>query len=293
MTKPRLLLHALLALAGSALAAVAQPVRVVGSDLLAANVGPEIARFAKAADTDIAATLEGSRLAMEKLEKGEADLGLLVFAPGDPLPGEAFKVATAGYLTAVFVAPSSVSINQLHYGQLGGVFGATESVNYSRWSDIGVTGPRGSRSITAMVARGTGLSADLMRNTVLVTPEFKATVVRFDKLDELYARMATEEGGLAVVAVPPPAKDERFKVLLISKNAREVAYGPTPENLHTGDYPLRLPVQLVFRKTDAKRLNFLLRHLLSDETTGVFLRDGVITLPVQARNQLVFELETL
>lgn len=274
---------------GAALAP-AEPIRVVGSDLLADTIGAEFVRFAKANELEIIPTLRGSRVGLEALESGAADFGLLIFGSDDPRPGPDFTSIPVGYLTAVVLAPASVSISQIHYGQLAGVFGANETRSFSRWGDLGVTGAWSSRGITAMAARRAGLSIDIFRYQVMSTPELKATVAQFDDLDRLYERLGGSEGGIAIAAIPPTGKPN-VKVLLVAKGEREVAYGPTPENLHSGDYPLRLPLHLVFRKGEAARLNFVLRHLLSDETAPVLRQAGVIPLPIQARNQLVFDLE--
>jgi hypothetical protein len=270
--------------------AVAQPIRIVGSDLLAANVGLELARFGKVSDLQIEVSLRGSHLGLEALRSGEADFGLFVFGPQDEKPGSEFSALPVGYLTAVVLAPAGVSISQIHYRQLAGVFGSSEAQTFSRWGDIGVIGPWSSRGITAMSARRAGLALDLFRYEVMSAPELKSTVVLFDDLDRLYGRLNGSEGGIAIVATPPVG-NPNVKVLLVAKAERDVAYGPTEENLHSGDYPMRLPLYLVFRQGEERRLNFVLRHLLSDEVRPVFLQAGVIPMPVQARNQLVFDLE--
>lgn len=269
----------------------AQPVKVVGSDLVVETVGGELTRFAGLSDMDLTHDFRGSRLGLEALEKGEADFGLLMFAPGDAQPGADLAKWVIGYMTAILVIPESVPLTQLHYAQLAGVFGANETNNYRRWSELGVSGNWGVRGITVVAgSRRAGLATDLFRFEVLKTPEFKPTINLRDDSASVLARISGEEGGIALVS-SPPAADSGLKVLLVAKSAQDVAYGPTSENLHTGDYPLRLPVYLVVRKSEVRRINPVLRHLLSDETAPILLRAGVVPLPVQARNQLVFDLE--
>lgn len=269
------------------------PIRVTGSDLMAEAVGGELKRFATQNELDVSVDMRGSRLGLEALNKGAADFALLVFAEGDPRPGEEFHDAVVGYLTAVFAIPREVPLTQLHYAQIAGIFGASELTNIKRWSELGVTGSWGVRGITPVATtRQVGLGIDLVRFGVLQTPDFKSTVVMFDETARAVSRISGEEGGIAILNAPP-AEGSALKALLVAKNERDVAYGPTSENLHTGDYPLRLPVHLVLRKSEARRLNFVLRHLLADETAPVLLKSGVVPLPVQARNQLVFDLENL
>ncbi len=270
----------------------AAEVRITGSDLLDGPLKEELATYAKSIDLRLSFDLRGSRLGMEALESGAADLGLMVFGVHDPKPGPAFSSAIIGYLTSVVVVPADVSLTQINYTQLAGVFGARELNSYRRWSELGALGDWAPRAISGMaLRRGNGVSLDLFRYTVLQSPELKPTVTLMDSAAEAYERLRGEEGGIAILpSAPPPGT--RLKVLLLAKGASDVAYPPTPENLHTGDYPLRLPVHVVFRRGEAGRHSLLLRRLLADETAPALQAMGVVPLPVQARNQLVFDLET-
>lgn len=272
----------------------ADAIRVAGSDLLDGALREHLAAFAKENDLGLTFDLHGSRLGLEALQKGSADMGLLIFAAQDPKPGPEFSDAVIGYLTSVVVVPADVSLTQISYPQLAGVFGTSELNNYRRWSEIGTLGDWAPRTISGMVLRRTtGLSLDLFRYNVLQKPELKPTIAQLDSAEEVYARLLGEEGGIAILpSAPPPGK--KLKVLLLAKGSGtgDVAYPPTPENLHTGDYPLRLPVHLVFRKGEAGKLSRVIRYLLADETIPALQAAGVVQLPVQARNQLVFDLET-
>lgn len=291
--KRALIALALASLLAPLAAPAAEPIRMVGSDLVADTLGKDLTAFATANDLPLTLDLRGSRLGLEALQAKGADLGLLVFGPGEKEPGAEFANVVVGYMTAVIVVPETVPLTQLHFGQLAGVFGANEIINIKRWSELGVSGSWGVRGVTAVAAsRRAGLAIDLFRYGVLKVPELKTTVTLFDDPVRAVTRISGEEGGIALLPAPP-AEGSKMKVLLIAKGERDVAYGPTSENLHTGDYPMRLPVHLVFRKGEAKRLNFLIKHLLADETAPALLKASVVPLPVQARNQLVFELETL
>lgn len=284
---------AALALTLSFVPACAAELRVAGSDLFDGPLKKELETFAKGNDLTLSFDLSGSRLGMEALQNRRADLGLLVFGTQDRKPGPEFSTAVLGYLTSVVVVPSDVSLTQINYAQLAGVFGASELSNYRRWSEIGALGEWAPRAISGMVLRRrNGLSLDLFRYNVLQNPELKPTIALLDTPEEAYQRLLGEEGGIAILPAVPPA-NLKLKVLLLAKGVNDVAYPPTAENLHTGDYPLRLPVHLVFRKGDAARLSVLIRHLLADETAPAWQAVGVTPLPVQARNQLVFDLETM
>jgi ABC-type phosphate transport system substrate-binding protein len=270
----------------------ADEIRVAGSDLLAGALQANLTDFGKANDTPLNFDLRGSRLGLEALQSGKADLGLLVFSNQDPKPGPQFSDAVIGYLTSVVVVPAEVSLTQISYPQLAGVFGVSELNSYKRWSEIGALGAWAPRAISGMaLRRSSGLSLDLFRYNVLQKPELKPTIALLETPEEAYTRLLGEEGGIAILPSVPPA-GSKLKVLLLAKAAGDVAYPPTAENLHTGDYPLRLPVHIVFRKGEAGKLSRVIRHILADETAPALQSVGVTPLPVQARNQLVFDLET-
>lgn len=271
----------------------AAPIRLAGSDLLDGALRQELESFAKATDLSLSFDLRGSRLGMEALRTNKADLGLLVFAADEAKPGPEYSTAVIGYLTSVLVVPQDITLTQISYDQLAGIFGASEQNNFKRWMEIGALGDWAPRAISAMaLSRDNGLATDIFRFNVLQMRELKPTVTVLPDAAKVYDRLRGEEGGIAIMATPPPA-NTGLKVLLIAKRAKDVAYGPTAENLHTGDYPISLPVHLVFRKGEAGNLGLLIRHLLSDATQPAMDRAGLVPLPVQARNQLIFDLEAM
>jgi phosphate transport system substrate-binding protein len=273
--------------------AIAAPIKFTGSDLMLGQVDVEMQRFAKANDLEISFELKGSRLGLEALQAKQADLGLLVFGADAIKPGPEFTSLVVGYLTTVIAVPQTLPLSQVTYDQMAAIFGAREQNDARRWADVGVVGNQAQRSILPVAAgRRAGLALDIFRYTVLTKPDLKPEVALFDDAVAAAARITSEEGGMALLPAAPLAEG-KLKVLLLAKGPRDVAYGPTAENLHSGDYPLRLPIYLVFRKGDAQRLGFAIRHLLSDETVPVLNAAGVTPLPTQARNQVLFDLESM
>jgi ABC-type phosphate transport system substrate-binding protein len=84
-----------------------------------------------------------------------------------------------------------------------------------------------------------------------------------------------------------------LRALALAPSLRDAAHLPTSENLHDGSYPLRLPLYVAFRREAAPRLLLFLRFLLSDEGADALATANFHALPVDARNQLAFELEAL
>lgn len=278
-------------LAGSLLHSA--PVRIVGSDLLSPALDRGLAAYADRDDLEIEVKLEGSGVGLDRLRNNQADLALLVFPPQGKPPSDEFATLPVAYFTAVLAARNSIPVSQLTFAQIGGIYGDAEQSNHRRWGDVGASGPWAGRGILATgISRQGSLAFDLLRAEVLKTNRLKPTVVQLDSAEQLIARIRGEEGGIAVLPLPPP-EDSGLKVLLVSRTDQAVAYPPTSDNLHNGDYPLRMPVYLVFRKSDAARLNQTLRFLLGESALPLWTQAGAIPAPIQARNQFIFDIEVM
>ncbi|MBI2498550.1 MAG: hypothetical protein HYV75_11740 [Opitutae bacterium] len=82
-------------------------------------------------------------------------------------------------------------------------------------------------------------------------------------------------------------------MLALAAGPAEPAVGPTPEQVHRGGYPLRMPLYLAFRRGAAPDLQLFLKFLLSAEAAAALAPEHFLPLPPGARNQLVFELEEM
>lgn len=287
---------AALAVACAAVVAPAQAereLRVVGSDLLGAGFTEAVQEFARREEMTLSLSLDGSRSGLAALQSGTADFGLVLLAPGEAPPAGAFKSFACAYLAAVVLVPAESPLTQVTYRELGGIFGASESLSYTRWGDLGLSGGWSARAITpqAMDA-GSGLALELFRQLVLSGGALRSVVLLQPSEETLLRKLESDGGSIALAGRLPPAT-AKVRVLPVAKADKDVAFGPTPENVHAGDYPLRLPLWLVVRR-DAGReqLNFL-RFLLGDDLAPRLEAAGWMTLPLAARNQLVFDLEQL
>ena len=266
---------------------------VVGSDLLGAPFATAVADFARGRELTINLDLSGTRLGYEQLQAGKADLGLLVFDPKEKIPGDPYVVAPVAYHTAVVVVPAELSLTQLSIQQLRTIYGESEAAPYKRWNDLGVAGSWGDIPILPVISGpGGGLSYDLFRYTVLTSPKLRTTVTLRDDGPAALKQVSGRDGGIVVVPVLP-AGNPALKTLLLARGVNDVAFGPTPDNLYSGDYPIRLPLYLVFRKDAAPRVLPLLRFFLSEDAVPLWQNAQLIPLPAQARTKEVFDAEAL
>ncbi len=268
-------------------------VRLVGSDLLGKEFTQSLTDYSKRNDLGVQLALGGSRAGLEKLKSGQAELGLMVFSPEEKPPEAPFVALPVAYHTAVVVVPASLPLTQITYDQLNIIYGDEARSGLKLWGDLGVTGMWSLRNIQPNITGpGAGLTYDLFRYTVLRTPALKPTVGMQADLTESLTRIRGDEGGVAILPLLPP-NELRLKTLLVARGAQDVAFGPTPDNIHSGDYPIRLPVYLVFRKEAAKQLQPILRYLLSEDAVTLWQSARLVPLPIQVRNQQIFDLEVL
>jgi hypothetical protein len=106
-------------------------------------------------------------------------------------------------------------------------------------------------------------------------------------------KLVTDPGGIALAGAAPRLDEGGANVLRVSRGDENVAFGPTPENVHAGDYPLRLTLWLAVRPEfqSAGGLD-LVRFLLDDEVARRISCAQVLPLTRPVREQLRFETES-
>ena len=268
-------------------------IRVVGSDLLGADFADGLKEFSRRNDLGLRLDLAGSETGLEQLRAGLAALGIVMLPPDGKIPEAPLMVVKVAYQTAVVVVPASLPLTQISFEQLNAIYADEADSSIKRWGDLGVSGGWSNRNILPNITGpGGGLSYDLFRYTVLHTPPLKPTVSVQPDAAKTLLRIMGDEGGVAIMPLLP-AKQAGLKTLSVSRRSADVAFGPTEDNIHSGDYPIRMPVYLVFPKTSAKKLQLVLRYLLSEDAVPLWKSAGLMPLPIQTRNQQIFDLEVL
>jgi ABC-type phosphate transport system substrate-binding protein len=292
-SKRGLVVCGVLFVTAAGLAAQQPSLRMEGSDLLGATIVAALESRADEMGSHIVADFRGSRPARDRLLAGVADLAIVVEnADAVKLPEEWISV-TLGYFTVLIVSKGDLPVDQLSFGNLAQIFGANSAVALTRWGDFGAAGVWGSVPVTGHVTQpGEGLSQILFAHLVLSDGRFKTSVIKHPRTAETWEAIKEDDGGLGIVPWMP-AGANNAKVLLIAAGADQVAFGPTPQNIHAGDYPLRVPLKLIFARSRAPELLDWLRFWYSDGMEEILTQVGVVALPVSARNQQVFELEVI
>jgi phosphate transport system substrate-binding protein len=271
----------------------AADIRVVGSDLLGVEFSRTLYEFAGRNGLKLALALDGSRPGLDQLKAGRADLALLTLPAEEESGAAEFTSLTVAYHVAVVLVPSTLPLERLTLDELSGIFGEGGPTNLSRWGELGLGGDWALGAIEPQAPTvGRGIAVEFFRHVVLHDRVFKSAVGRYATPAELLSRLA---GASRAIALAParPAGAANVKVVPVALHASDPAFSPAPENLHSGDYPLRLPLRLVFRRESATTMWLLLRFFFSDEFTPHLEGAGVVPLPAAARHQQVLALEKL
>jgi hypothetical protein len=131
----------LAACAGVLFTARAADLRVVGTDLLGVEFSKALHTAAGRAGLTLALALDGSRPGLEEFKANRANLGLVVFAPGEEAGAAAFERVPLAYHRVVILVPVVSPLEQLTLAQLDGIFGAGGPLNLVRWGELGLAGP--------------------------------------------------------------------------------------------------------------------------------------------------------
>jgi phosphate transport system substrate-binding protein len=267
--------------------------RIVGSDLLDGKFAVALQEVATREETRVTKKFTGSHHAWQELLAGRADLALLSFPPGQALPGEPWHCLPLAYHVVALLVAGELPLSRVSCERLAGIYGATGTAATARWADLGLRGDEAQREIIphGLSARS-GLSRALVRHEVLGGRDLRSGLTEHATPQELMARLLIEEGSIGFVPWPQDA-DRRLKPLAVARTETTPAYEPNSENVHRGDYPLRWPVWLVFRRAEAPLLFPLLRHLHGDAIAAALEKQGLLPLPRDVRRQQAFDLEVL
>jgi phosphate transport system substrate-binding protein len=269
--------------------------RVVGSDLLGLEFTKAVYEFTVRNRFDVALALDGSRPGLQQLRAGRAELALLMLPAEEEVACEDFERFALGYHCVFVVARADCPLESVTLGQLAGVFG-TDGPQIARWSELELKGEWGtSRVVPLAPAPGSGVGLELFRHVVLGERALKSEVVHYKDAADLARHLAGTSRPLALATVRP---DERHKVklLAVTRGPQSAAFLPTPENLHTGNYPLRLPLRAFFRRDTAARapaVRGLLKFMLGVDAIGPLARAHVIPAAPRLRAEQLAALEKM
>jgi hypothetical protein len=268
-------------------------VRIVGSDLLGGEFADVLKKYAGDNDWETRVDLVGSYPGWQALRTNHADIALLSFPPEETLPAEPYYFVPIAYHTGRVLVAANSPLRQVDLHQLAEIFTGQEGSGWKHWSDLGVGGETATRSVVPYaLVRPPGMLLELFSHAIANSTPLNPRLKILNSDDELTKLLQSSDGGIALVA-QPPRDVNGVKTLAVSKDPGAVAFLPTAEAVHRGDYPISWPVFLVFRRDQVKRLYPVLRYLLGSEAAESLQKAQLTPVPAAARAELLFGLETL
>ncbi len=137
-----------------------------------------------------------------------------------------------------------------------------------------------------------GLALDLFRHTVIQAGALSRRLTYFDSMEAVREMLARDNATIVLLHRIPEVTDG-MKLLAISEGADQRAIAPRLETVAAGDYPLRLPLYIMYRSEKGKELRDVLRFLVDDESTEAVEKSGLAPLPGMARERLSLDFERL
>ncbi len=277
-----------LLIAPYAAALPADEIRIAASDLLADAIRDPLKSFAESNEFDLRIDGIGSLPAMDRLRANEIDLAIIALPDDREVPREEFTVYPFAYDASIIVTNESNPIDEISLARLGGIYGTNEEFNFNTWGELGLSG-WGNRNIKPLTGvESESIALELFRYTVLSRGAMKTSVAMVQG-HEIESMVASDVASIAIMSGPP--EGDRLKVLMVSSGANAPAFGPTRENIHFGDYPIRLAFYIAFNPRDSEKLNETLRTLLSDPVAESLEENQLFPLPPSVRRQLLVDLE--
>ncbi|CAA6677290.1 MULTISPECIES: PstS family phosphate ABC transporter substrate-binding protein [unclassified Lentimonas] len=266
----------------------AEEIRIAASDLLADFITEPLQVYGAEHTIKFEIDSIGSLPALDQLRSDEIDVAIIAVPENAVVPRDEFKVFPFAYDVAVVAVNESNPIDEMSMARLGGIFGSDEEFNYTSWGDMGLSG-WGNRSIKPLAAQTEeSISLELFKFSVLSGGHMKTTVaeVKDAEVEEL---LVSDAASIAIM--PRLPKNKKVKALMISSEADGPAFGPTDDNVHYGDYPIRLAFYIIYNARDEARVQELHRVLMSDEIADALRENNLFALPDTVRRKLTIDLD--
>ena len=270
--------------------AQAEEIRIAASDLLADYIKVPLKAYAAENDSTYVVDSIGSLPALDRLRSGEIDLAIIAVPEGDEVPRDEFSVYPFAYDVAVIAVNATNPIDEISVARLGGIFGSNEELNLNTWGELGLSG-MGSRNVKALAGiSDESIALELFKYSILKGGFMKPSVsmVKDTEVEDL---LRSDTASIAILSRMPENKN--IKVLMVSSesDAYAPAFGPTDDNVHYGDYPIRLAYYIVYNLRDDAKLRPTIRELLNDEVAISLRSKDLIAMPETVRRKFLIDLD--
>ena len=270
--------------------AQAEEIRIAVSDLLADYILAPLKVYGAENDTTFVVDSIGSLPALDRLRSDEIDLAIVAVPEGDEVPRDEFNIYPFAYDVAVIVVNDSNPIDEISVARLGGIFGSNEELNLNTWGELGLSGWE-SRNIKALAGiNDKSIALELFKHSIFKGGGLKpnVSVVKDTEIEDL---IGSDVASIAILSRVP--ENSNIKVLMVSSSGDTYApaFGPTDDNVHYGDYPIRLSFYILYNARDDVKVRSTIRELLNDEVATSLRANDFIALPDTLRRKFLIDLD--
>ena len=270
--------------------AQAEEIRIAVSDLLADHILAPLKVYGAENDTTFVVDSIGSLPALDRLRSDEIDLAIVALPEGDEVPRDEFNIYPFAYDVAVIVVNDSNPIDEISVARLGGIFGSNEELNLNTWGELGLSGWE-SRNIKALAGiNDKSIALELFKHSIFKGGGLKpnVSVVKDTEIEDL---IGSDVASIAILSRVP--ENSNIKVLMVSSGGDTYApaFGPTDDNVHYGDYPIRLSFYILYNARDDVKVRSTIRELLNDEVATSLRANDFIALPDTLRRKFLIDID--
>ncbi|MFA5257019.1 MAG: substrate-binding domain-containing protein [Opitutales bacterium] len=257
----------------------ADALRVKVSDLL---INPVKGILTSCATADPANAFEGSISALAEVRDGTADLALVAVPDGETPPDDMVCIPFA-FDVATVVVNNGNPIKQITLRTLASAF--ARSGGADKWGSLGLKDVWAERSIAAYIPESSsGVTLDLFRSMTIKNGSFRDGLNVWTSRDQL-EHIVREQAQCLVILRGIDVPNGGRALLVSETDGQEIfPYPPTESSVFYGDYPLRLPFYIVFRKDASQQVKDFAALMLSDETAKTLSAAGLVPAPKSERD---------
>lgn len=270
--------------------AQADEIRIAASDLLADYIKAPLVAYGEKNETTFKIDKIGSLPALDRLRSDEIDLAIIAVPEGTEVPREEFSVYPFAYDVAVVIVNESNPIDEISLARLGGIFGSNEEFSFNTWGDLGLSG-WGSRNIKPLSGTSNeSIALELFKFSVFKGGGMKPGVAMV-KSNEVADLVSDDAASIAILSQMPEGGNVKVLMVSTDESTDAPAFGPTDDNVHYGDYPIRLAFYIAYSKRDEDKLREIVRLLLEDDVANSLRENHLLALPDTVRRKLLIDLD--
>lgn len=253
-------------------------VTIAGTDLFNEDIITAIEDSLAVGESETNLQFKGTMAAVKALQAGSAQAAFLAVADSSLEWPSSYRRYPVGSQVVVFAVHSDNPVSQVTLDQLNGIFSSNGAL--LNWSTLTDDPFWLDKKISPYKADSDQLlSEELFSSRVLNYEDLKQTVrTLLPDPDTIAATLSDDQGSIVLLDGLNFVGPMRSLAVAASDSARAAL--PTLDNIFFGDYPLRLPFELIVTPDlPTETLKLILESLYSDSMTAILSANGFQPIP--------------